>query len=98
MTRMNTDSSTKTVWEYYADLAVGGGTAEQRFLAAAQAGRNCFLTGMAGTGKSTTLRQFIRDALNSPAGPTWSKLRKIGGFVARCLNSLSSANDTGKAS
>ena len=34
---------------------------ENRFLAAASGGRNCFLTGMAGTGKSTLLRQFIRE-------------------------------------
>ncbi len=33
-----------------------------------------------------------------PAGPTWSKPRKIGGFVARCLSSLNSASGTGKAS
>ena len=38
-------------------------TPEKQFAAAALAGRNCFLTGMAGTGKSTTLRQFIRDSI-----------------------------------
>src|SRR5947209_16509709 len=52
-----------TLWENNAALAEGAVTCEQRFLAAAQAGRNCFLTGMAGTGKSTMLRQFIREAV-----------------------------------
>jgi ATP-dependent DNA helicase PIF1 len=32
---------------------------ESRFTAHARGGRNCFLTGMAGTGKSTLLREFI---------------------------------------
>ena len=34
-------------------------TPENLFHAAAQAGRNCFLTGAGGTGKSTQLREFI---------------------------------------
>jgi len=34
-------------------------TPENRFVALARDGRNCFLTGMAGTGKSTLLREFI---------------------------------------
>lgn len=32
---------------------------EEQFLTAAMAGRNCFLTGMGGTGKSHTLKRFI---------------------------------------
>lgn len=33
---------------------------ENRFRAGASAGRNCFLTGMAGTGKTTELKEFIK--------------------------------------
>src|SRR5580765_28249 len=53
----------KTLWENYAQVADEALAPEKRFAAAAQAGRNCFLTGMAGTGKSTTLRQFIRESI-----------------------------------
>ena len=41
------------------EMATQAVTPENRFLAAASGGRNCFLTGMAGTGKSTLLKQFI---------------------------------------
>ena len=37
-------------------------TPENLFHAAAQAGRNCFLTGAGGTGKSTQLREFIEES------------------------------------
>src|SRR3954465_13334562 len=53
----------KTLWENYDQVAAEAVTQEKRFAAAALAGRNCFLTGMAGTGKSTTLRAFIRDSI-----------------------------------
>src|SRR3954452_25469516 len=53
----------KTLWENYAQIAEKAVTPEKRFAAAALAGRNCFLTGQAGTGKYTTLRAFIRDSI-----------------------------------
>lgn len=43
-------------YEAMADVVL---TAENRFMAAALAGRNCFLTGMGGTGKTTELKEFI---------------------------------------
>ena len=45
----------------YEKLADAVLTPENRFHAHAQAGRNCFLTGAGGTGKSTQLREFIAD-------------------------------------
>lgn len=48
-------------WPGYEASAASALTPEKRFAGAAHAGRNCFLTGMAGTGKSTLLRQFISD-------------------------------------
>src|SRR6516164_6814793 len=73
----------KTLWEMSPQLVDDGVGAEERFLAAAQAGRNCFLTGMAGTGKSTTLRQFIRDALKrvDVTAPTGVAALNVGGMT-----------------
>ena len=50
-----------SAWPGYEQMAAEAVSPENRFLAAASGGRNCFLTGMAGTGKSTLLRQFIRE-------------------------------------
>src|SRR6516225_7114523 len=54
-----------------------------RFHAAALAGRNCFLTGMAGTGKTTLLRKFIE---SSPTrvyvtAPTGVAALNVGGMT-----------------
>lgn len=58
-------------------------TPESRFLAAAQDGRNCFLTGMAGTGKSTLLRQFIAQSLRKVdvTAPTGVAALNVGGMT-----------------
>src|SRR6266496_857779 len=73
----------KTLWENGAALPDGTVCGEQRLLAAAQAGRNCFLTGMAGTGKSTTLRQFIREAVKrvDVTAPTGVAALNVGGMT-----------------
>ncbi|HSU55619.1 MAG TPA: hypothetical protein VLT36_16305 [Candidatus Dormibacteraeota bacterium] len=58
-------------------------TQEKRFAAAALATRNCFLTGMAGTGKSTTLRGFIRDSIKrvDVTAPTGVAALNVGGMT-----------------
>jgi ATP-dependent exoDNAse (exonuclease V) alpha subunit len=73
----------KTLWENNAAPCEDGVSGEGRFLAAAQAGRNCFLTGMAGTGKSTTLRGFIRDAVKrvDVTAPTGVAALNVGGMT-----------------
>jgi ATP-dependent exoDNAse (exonuclease V) alpha subunit len=58
-------------------------TAEDRFLAAARAGRNCFLTGMAGTGKSTLLKRFIGESFRrvDVTAPTGVAALNVGGLT-----------------
>src|SRR2546430_17465852 len=73
----------KTLWENCSEVVDGPVTPEKRFAAAALAGRNCFLTGMAGTGKSTTLRQFIRDSVKrvDVTAPTGVAALNVGGMT-----------------
>src|SRR5947208_5606620 len=73
----------KTLWENYEQIADEAVTQEKRFAAAAIAGRNCFLTGMAGTGKSTTLRGFIRDSIKrvDVTAPTGVAALNVGGMT-----------------
>src|SRR5436190_1972155 len=57
-----------------------------RFLALAHGGRNVFLTGMAGTGKSWLLRKFIADSLRratkvSVTAPTGVAALNVGGMT-----------------
>ncbi len=56
---------------------------ESRFLAQAHGGRNVFLTGMAGTGKSTTLRRFISESLKrvDVTAPTGVAALNVGGMT-----------------
>src|SRR5438552_9949164 len=73
----------KTLWENYPEVADEALTAEKRFAAAAQAGRNCFLTGMAGTGKSTTLKRYIVESLKrvDVTAPTGVAALNVGGMT-----------------
>ncbi|HWV98531.1 MAG TPA: PIF1 family DEAD/DEAH box helicase [Candidatus Acidoferrum sp.] len=73
----------RTLWDNCEVMAGEAPCPENRFLAAARAGRNCFLTGMAGTGKSTTLRQFIREALKrvDVTAPTGVAALNVGGMT-----------------
>jgi ATP-dependent DNA helicase PIF1 len=73
----------KTLWENYGQIADEALTPEKQFAAAAQAGRNCFLTGMAGTGKSTTLKEFIREAVKrvDVTAPTGVAALNVGGMT-----------------
>lgn len=72
-----------TLWEGYDQIADECVTQEKCFAAAALAGRNCFLTGMAGTGKSTTLRAFIRDSIKrvDVTAPTGVAALNVGGMT-----------------
>src|SRR5436305_12433193 len=60
-----------------------GVSEEARFLAHASGGRNVFLTGMAGTGKSTTLRQFIAESFRrvDVTAPTGVAALNVGGMT-----------------
>ena len=64
-------------------VADGVLTPEGRFLAEAHGGRNVFLTGMAGTGKSTLLRRFIGETLRKVdvTAPTAGLCRGVAGAV-----------------
>jgi ATP-dependent exoDNAse (exonuclease V) alpha subunit len=56
---------------------------ESRFFAHARAGNNVFLTGMAGTGKSTLLRRFIEETLRKVdvTAPTGVAALNVGGMT-----------------
>lgn len=56
---------------------------EDDFLGAAHAGYNCFLTGMAGTGKSTLLRRFIQESVTrvDVTAPTGVAALNVGGMT-----------------
>jgi hypothetical protein len=71
----------------YERLADAVLTPENLFHTAAQAGRNCFLTGAGGTGKSTQLRAFIADLADghqrrvSVTAPTGVAALNVGGMT-----------------
>lgn len=71
----------------YEKVAAAVLTPENLFHASAQAGRNCFLTGAGGTGKSTQLREFIADLAVghqrrvSVTAPTGVAALNVGGMT-----------------
>jgi ATP-dependent DNA helicase PIF1 len=77
----------KGTWPGYEAMAAAAVAPEDRFRAAARGGRNCFLTGMAGTGKSTLLRQFIADCSGTGGkrvditAPTGVAALNVGGMT-----------------
>src|SRR6476620_11517210 len=56
---------------------------EARFMAHANGGRNVFLTGMAGTGKSTLLKHFIEQSMKrvDVTAPTGVAALNVGGMT-----------------
>ncbi|HWW01082.1 MAG TPA: PIF1 family DEAD/DEAH box helicase [Candidatus Acidoferrum sp.] len=73
----------RTLWDSCEVMAGEAPCPENRFLAAARAGRNCFLTGMAGTGKSTLLRRLINEAPSrvDVTAPTGVAALNVGGMT-----------------
>jgi len=69
----------------YEKLADAVLTPENLFHASAQAGRNCFLTGAGGTGKSTQLREVLADGLRGKrvgiTAPTGVAALNVGGMT-----------------
>ena len=69
----------------YEKLADAVLTPENLFHAHAQAGRNCFLTGAGGTGKSTQLREVLADGLRGKrvgiTAPTGVAALNVGGMT-----------------
>jgi ATP-dependent exoDNAse (exonuclease V) alpha subunit len=64
-------------------MAEAAVTPEKRFRAAALGGKNCFLTGAGGTGKSTQLRAFIAECPRrvSVTAPTGVAALNVGGMT-----------------
>lgn len=73
----------KATWGDYEAVAAPVVTPENRFISAANGGRNCFLTGMAGTGKSTLLRRFITESPRrvDVTAPTGVAALNVGGMT-----------------
>ena len=70
-------------WSGYEALADAVLTPENLFHAHARGGRNCFLTGAGGTGKSTQLRAFIKESPRrvSVTAPTGVAALNVGGMT-----------------
>ena len=83
MSKLKLFSRPPSRWPDYEQMAAQAVTPENRFLAAASGGRNCFLTGMAGTGKSTLLKQFIAESFRRVdiTAPTGVAALNVGGMT-----------------
>ena len=70
-------------WAGYGAMAEAVLTPENRFLAHARGGGNCLLTGMAGTGKTTLIKEFIATAPTrvSITAPTGVAALNAGGMT-----------------
>ena len=66
-------------------------TSSKRALAAAGGGRHCFLTGKAGTGKSTLIRRFIAETDRNVVvvAPTGIAALNVDGYTIHRLFSFS---------
>lgn len=73
----------QSAWKNFEATADEAVSNENRFIAAAHGGRNCFLTGMAGTGKSTLLRRFITETTKRVdiTAPTGVAALNVGGMT-----------------
>ncbi|MEI7732836.1 MAG: AAA family ATPase [Verrucomicrobiota bacterium] len=73
----------KSLWSNYEATAETALCPENRFMAAALSGRNCLLTGMAGTGKTTLIKSFIASAPQrvSITAPTGVAALNAGGMT-----------------
>ena len=82
MTALCRDAATSR-WADYETQAAAVLTPENRFRAAALGGRNCFLTGAGGTGKTTQLKGFINESLKrvSITAPTGVAALNVGGMT-----------------
>ena len=71
------------LWPNYEAIADAVLTPENLFHASAQAGRNCFLTGAGGTGKSTQVLDFIAECPRrvSVTAPTGVAALNVGGMT-----------------
>ncbi len=76
-------SGSSGLWPDYEAMAEAAVTPENRFRAAALGGKNCFLTGAGGTGKSTQLRAFIAECPRrvSVTAPTGVAALNVGGMT-----------------
>jgi ATP-dependent DNA helicase PIF1 len=89
----------ETTWPDYEVMAAESFSPEKRFNAAAHAGRNLFLTGMAGTGKSTQLKQFVNETTRRVdiTAPTGVAALNVGGMTIHRFCGMMLGPQTGQS-